>query len=113
MENSIQHGIFEKESKEGTIVIMAWMEGMDIVFVISDDGVGIPPEKVPLILDGTYEDGKGSNIGIYNTHLRLQLLYGKGYGLHYESTPGQGTEVQVRLPGIPYSSKLFSFNKKS
>lgn len=113
VENSIQHGIFEKESKEGTIVIMAWMEGMDIVFVISDDGVGIPPEKVPLILDGTYEDGKGSNIGIYNTHLRLQLLYGKGYGLHYESTPGQGTEVQVRLPGIPYSSKLFSFNKKS
>lgn len=104
VENSIQHGIFEKESKEGTIVIMAWMEGEDIVFVISDDGVGIPPEKVPLILDGTYEDGKGSNIGIYNTHLRLQLLYGKSYGLHYESTPGHGTEVQVKLPGIPYQN---------
>lgn len=113
VENSIQHGIFEKESKEGTIVIMAWMEGEDIVFVISDDGVGILPEKLPFILDGTYEDGKGSNIGIYNTHLRLQLLYGKSYGLHYESTPGHGTEVQVKLPGIPYSSKLFSFNKKS
>lgn len=105
VENSIQHGIFEKESKEGTIVIMAWMEGEDIVFVISDDGVGIPPEKVPFILAGTYEDGRGSNIGIYNTHLRLQLLYGKGYGLHYESTPGQGTEVQVRLPGIVYQRK--------
>ena len=38
VENSIQHGIFEKESKEGTIVIMAWTEGDDIVFVISDDG---------------------------------------------------------------------------
>lgn len=105
VENSIQHGIFEKESKAGTIVIMAWIEGTDIVFVISDDGVGIPPEKMPLILDGTYEDGKGSNIGIYNTHLRLQLLYGKGYGLHYESTPGQGTEVQVRLPGVVYQRK--------
>lgn len=105
VENSIQHGIFEKESKAGTIVIMAWIEGTDIVFVISDDGVGIPPEKMPLILDGTYEDGKGSNIGIYNTHLRLQLLYGKGYGLHYESTLGQGTEVQVRLPGVVYQRK--------
>lgn len=104
VENSIQHGIFEKESKEGTIVIMAWMEGEDIVFVISDDGVGIPPEKVPLILDGTYEDGKGSNIGIYNTHQRLQLLYGKSYGLRYESTLGHGTEVQVKLPGIPYQN---------
>ncbi len=100
VENSIQHGIFEKESKEGTIVIMAWTEGNDIVFVISDDGVGIPPEKLPCILDGTYEDGKGSNIGIYNTHLRLQLLYGETYGLHYESTPGTGTEVQVKLPAM-------------
>lgn len=86
-------------------MIMAWTEGNDIVFVISDDGVGILPEKVPLILDGTYEDGKGSNIGIYNTHLRLQLLYGKKYGLHYESTPGHGTEVQVKLPGILYQRK--------
>lgn len=98
VENSIQHGIFEKESKEGSIVIMAWMENEDIVFVISDNGIGIPDKKLPLLLDGTYEDGKGSNIGIYNTHLRLQLLYGRKYGLHYESTLGKGTEVQVKLP---------------
>lgn len=105
VENSIQHGIFEKDSKKGTIVIMAWMDGADIVFVISDDGVGILPEKLPFILDGTYEDGKGSNIGIYNTHLRLQLLYGREYGLSYESTPGRGTEVQVRLPAVEYQRK--------
>ncbi len=105
VENAIQHGIFEKESKEGAVVIMAWMDGSDIVFVISDDGAGISPEKLPLILDGSYEDGRGSNIGIYNTHLRLQLLYGKEYGLHYESTPGQGTEVQVKLPAIVYQNK--------
>lgn len=105
VENSIQHGIFEKESKEGSIVIMAWLDGPDIVFVISDDGAGISPEKLPGILDGSYEDGRGSNIGIYNTHLRLQLLYGKEYGLHYESTPGQGTEVQVKLPAIVYQKK--------
>lgn len=104
VENAIQHGIFEKETKEGSVVIMAWMDGPDIVFVISDDGAGISPEKLPHILDGSYEDGRGSNIGIYNTHLRLQLLYGKSYGLCYESTPGQGTEVQVRLPGIVYQS---------
>ena len=105
VENSIQHGIFEKDSKKGTIVIMAWMDGADIIFVVSDDGVGILPEKLPFILDGTYEDGKGSNIGIYNTHLRLQLLYGREYGLCYESTPGRGTEVQVRLPAVEYVRK--------
>ncbi len=105
VENSIQHGIFEKESKEGTIVIMAWPENEDIVFVISDNGIGIPAAKLPTILDGTDNSGTGSNIGIYNTHLRLQLLYGEEYGLHYESTYGEGAEVQVRLPGIVYQTK--------
>lgn len=97
VENSIQHGIFEKESKEGTIVLMAWMEGNDIVFTISDDGIGILPEVLPHILTGEGQ-GIGSNIGIYNTYLRLQLLYGPRYGLHYESNPGKGTEVTVRIP---------------
>ena len=98
MENAILHGIFEKETKEGTIVIMAWAEESDILFVISDTGVGIPPDILPVILDGKGTHGTGSNIGIYNTHLRLQLLYGKNYGLHYESVRGQGTEVHIRIP---------------
>lgn len=97
VENSIQHGIFEKESMEGTIVIMAWMEEGDIIFVISDDGVGIRPEKLPHILTGEGQGG-GSNIGIYNTHLRLQLIYNEKYGLHYESVYGEGTEVTIRIP---------------
>ncbi len=105
VENSIQHGIFEKESKEGTIVIMAWTEGDDIVFTVSDTGVGILPEKLPTILDGNDEGGTGSNIGIYNTHLRLQLLYGESYGLHFESTYGQNTEVTVKIPAIPYTEE--------
>ncbi len=102
VENSIQHGIFETESKSGTIVIMAWMENDDIIFVVSDTGVGIPPETLSAILDDSENGNAGSNIGIYNTHLRLQLLYGKDYGLHYESVYGQGTEVQVRIPAVSY-----------
>ena len=97
VENSIQHGIFEKKSMEGTIVIMAWMEEEDIIFVVSDDGVGIRPEKLPYILTGDGQGG-GSNIGIYNTHLRLQLIYSEKYGLHYESIYGEGTEVTIRIP---------------
>lgn len=100
VENSILHGIFEKESKEGSIVIMAWMEGGDIVFTVSDTGIGIRPERLETILDGTEESEHGSNIGIYNTHMRLKYLYGEGYGLHFESSYGQGTEVQVRIPPV-------------
>lgn len=32
-------------NKSGTIVLTGWMEGNDIVLLISDDGVGITPEK--------------------------------------------------------------------
>ncbi len=104
VENSIQHGIFERESKSGDIVIMAWTEDMDILFTISDTGMGIPAGQLANILDGT-GSGSGSNIGIYNTHLRLQLLYGEAYGLQFQSTYGKGTEVHVRIPAIKYREK--------
>ena len=41
VENAILHGILEKESKSGTIVLTGWLEESDIVILISDDGVGI------------------------------------------------------------------------
>ena len=99
VENSILHGILEKESKSGTIVLTGWLEDQDVVLLISDDGVGIPPEKMPTILSGTgHSSTGGTNIAIYNTHRRLQILYGSKYGLTYTSKPGQGTEVQIRIP---------------
>ncbi len=52
IENSILHGILEKPSKSGTIVLTGWMEDGDIVLLISDDGVGIAPDKLPMILSG-------------------------------------------------------------
>lgn len=123
VENAVLHGILEKDSKSGTIVLTGWMEDGDIVLLISDDGVGIPPEKLRGILSGadggeaaagvpsddhgqTPEAGRsaarrplgGTNIGIYNTHRRLQILYGTEYGLSYTSEPGRGTDVQIRFP---------------
>lgn len=100
VENSILHGIMEKEEKEGTIVLTGWEEEKGIVILISDDGVGIPPEKLENILaEKKIEAGSsGTNIAVYNTHRRLQLMYGPEYGLKYSSTPGEGTEVEIRIP---------------
>ncbi|MDO4275690.1 MAG: histidine kinase [Eubacteriales bacterium] len=99
IENAILHGILEKDSKAGTIVLTGWMEDEDIVLLISDDGVGISPEKMPTILSGTGQSSSGgTNIAIYNTHRRLQILYGSKYGLQYTSEPEKGTEVQIRIP---------------
>ena len=99
VENSILHGILEKESKSGTIVITGWMENEDVVLLISDDGVGISPEILSTILSGKGKSQSGgTNIAVYNTHRRLQILYGNDYGLTYSSKLGEGTEVEIRFP---------------
>ena len=104
VENSILHGILEKPVKEGNIVIMGWMEGETLVFVVTDDGVGIPPEKLATILTGNGSSSHGSNIAISNTHKRIQLCYGSQYGLSYRSTPGNETEVEIRIPASSESA---------
>ena len=99
IENSVLHGILETDDKTGTIVLTGWLEDSDIILLISDDGVGISSDRLSTLLsgEGTSSSG-GTNIAVYNTHRRLQILYGPDYGLKYSSNPGQGTEVEIRIP---------------
>ena len=97
VENSIIHGLLEKVPKGGTIVITGWLEKNAAVILISDDGVGIPAEKLSDILSGKGISQRGTNIAVYNTHRRLKILYGPEYGLTYKSQPGKGTEVEIRI----------------
>lgn len=98
VENSIFHGILGKDSKEGNIVIMGWLEDDIMVFTVSDNGVGIPSEELQTILLGSNAKETGNNIAIYNTHKRLQVFFGDEYGLSYQSIEGVETEVQIRIP---------------
>jgi two-component system sensor histidine kinase YesM len=41
-----------------------------------------------------------TSIGIVNSHRRIQLLYGREYGIRVQSNPGQGTTVTVVLPKV-------------
>ena len=77
IENSVLHGILETADKTGTIVLTGWMEDSDIVLLISDDGIGIAAEQLATILSGEGASSSGgTNIAVYNTHRRLQILYG-------------------------------------
>ena len=98
VENSIIHGILEKESQEGTIVIAGWADGADAVILVSDDGVGMDGEALATVLSGENKKATGTNIAVSNTHRRLQILFGKDYGLSYRSVLGEGTEVEIRVP---------------
>lgn len=97
-ENSVLHGIMEKEERSGTIVLTGWKEENAVILLLSDDGVGMDAEILDRILYEKSPRQKGTNIAVYNTHHRLQVLYGNSFGLTYHSTPGQGTEVMIRIP---------------
>ena len=100
IENSILHGILEKDSRTGTIVVTGWKEEQDVVLLISDDGIGMTPEVLSGLLAGKTgpREESGHNIAVRNTHRRLQILYGDRYGLQYKSEPGNGTEAEIRIP---------------
>lgn len=100
VENAIQHGIFGKESKEGNIVITGWMEEDTLVFIISDDGVGMAEDMIQEILAGNIASTSGSGVGIVNTHNRLQLFYDSNFGLSYRSKLGEYTEIEIRIPAL-------------
>ena len=98
VENAILHGIMEKDEKRGCVVLTGWINNENIELMVSDNGVGISAEKLVTILDGTGNSKTGNNIAIYNTHHRLQILYGEKYGLSYSSQLGIGTDVCIQLP---------------
>ena len=68
-------------------------------FSVSDNGDGIATEELAHLQD--YIAGSNSDytsIGLRNTHCRLELFFGKPYGLSIRSVPGRGTSVTLRMP---------------
>ena len=103
VENSISHGILCKSDKTGTIKISAKLISQDILFTISDDGVGIPIEILAKINNGelvTTGTTTGTGYGVKSVNERLKLSYGEDYGFHFESKIGVGTIVTVKIPII-------------
>ncbi|MBR5969619.1 MAG: sensor histidine kinase [Lachnospiraceae bacterium] len=99
IENAMIHGIFEKESSNGTITVRAFREGNDAVLQVTDDGVGMTSEEVAQYFGETEEvTTTAGGYGIRNIHARLRLSYGAPYGLSCESEKNKGTTVSVRIP---------------
>ena len=94
VENSIKHG-FKNIGRKGIIRINAYTDRDFLVFVVSDNGVGM--KKNPL--DAECER---TGYGIFNVNERIQLHYGSDCGIHYEEEPGGGTRAVVKIKGITH-----------
>lgn len=100
IENAIFHGI-EPKGTCGTIQLLGHTRDGYLYIEIEDDGIGIPADKLASLLDTpnpVKNKASLNSIGIYNVNKRLQLIYGKECGLHYESEQGQYTRVTIKIP---------------
>jgi two-component system sensor histidine kinase YesM len=95
VENAVHHGIKPKDGK-GTVSIRVFSDEDEIIFIISDDGVGMSEEKIAEVMEGRSVTGK-SGFGLYNLMQRITLYHGIKQPVLIHSEPGNGTEVAVRV----------------
>ncbi len=94
VENAVIHGLEVKPAR-GSVALAVGVDGDDLLFVVTDDGVGFGDAN-PLA-DGRQEEAHES-IGLRNTHRRLQLIYGERYGVFIDRQWQTGARVTVRIP---------------
>lgn len=99
VENSIYHGI-EKMVDPGVITVTAEIQQNKVRLAVKDNGLGMSEEQVQGLLNGSArkESISGSGVGLNNVHERIQLFFGKSYGLEVWSEQEEGTEVIIWLP---------------
>ena len=92
VENAVRHGV-ERRAGTGRVTISARTLGGDVELRVSDDGIGIEPERLGAVLAGA-----GGGIGVSNVDARLRATFGEQYALRIESDVGQGTTAVMTVP---------------
>ncbi|MFD0619731.1 sensor histidine kinase [Paenibacillus sp. GCM10027629] len=110
VENIYSHAFEHRNQGCFKIEIHPCSQGIQIE--ISDDGVGIPLEKLEDIrrelldhVEGDYDGG----VGLSNVHQRLIRKYGDQYGVLIESVLNIGTTITIIFPrgdGIDHESSI-------
>lgn len=107
VENSLYHGLNYCSQGDLITIIGRQQDGCLYLHVI-DNGQGMDAETLDSIQKRLSEEASFTqlghrskqSIGLTNIHSRLELYYGRGYGLSISSTLNKGTDIQIKLPVI-------------
>ena len=102
VENAIYHGI-EQLAEDTNIYIKGYLEGEDCIIEIQDSGQGMSESQVEELrrkIQGEIDSngGSGNGIGLKNVQDRIQIAFGKRYGIEIASMLGVYTKIRVRIP---------------
>lgn len=96
VENALYHGIKLKRAR-GTIRISGAREEGGVLLRVEDNGVGMTKQRLEH-LRSAMETDERVGFGLSAVNQRLQLQFGREYGLTVTSEEGQGTAVTARIP---------------
>jgi two-component system sensor histidine kinase YesM len=106
IENSIVHGFGKTKKNDGIIRITGKFDDCSsqddienckaLVFKVIDNGVGMTEQEIREL---NFECPE-SHIGLYNVNKRIQMYFGKEYGVKINSSKEKGTEVVILMPRI-------------
>ena len=99
VENSLYHGILPLEEGKGIIRIVCFVEDSYLHVYITDNGVGIPDDKLQLINEGKLKlTGSYNHVGMNTVKERLDLMYRADCKFTITSEFGNGTTIYFRVP---------------
>lgn len=110
IENAIYHGL-EAKRENGRVRISALQTQSRFIITVSDNGVGVPPERLRQInellnSDTEYlpqsrlQSSNGTGMGLLNINKRIKMYFGEEYGLLMRSARNVGTDVEIVLPAV-------------
>ncbi len=94
VENAIIHGQ-ETKITSGIVKINIYKVDGDIVFEVSDDGIGADEDEINKLIE---EEATTKSFALSTTSKRLKVKFGDKYGLEFKSKIGVGTVVKARVP---------------
>lgn len=105
VENSFYHGLNYCTAGD-QITIQGRRENSILLLSVSDNGKGMSEETLAELNGRLQKEASFTelghrtkqSIGLKNIHSRIELYYGKGYGLQISSSLGSGSTVTIRLP---------------
>lgn len=108
VENALYHGLLHCNAGS-SICLTARKQDNDLLFSVSDDGVGMDKEPLAILLRSLGEKSQfqelnqreSGSIGLKNINSRIHLYYGEHYGLDIFSEKGKGTTVTILVPDLP------------
>lgn len=92
VENAIRHGIYERGSIGGMVIIRSCREADEIIIQVEDNGVGFDVDKIRWEIQTKERDSTGLQSLIFRFE---KLMNAK---VQVESIVGEGTKITVRIP---------------